>query len=140
MLQGKMACLDAINKQRQAQPDRQISFTDPDSRSMATRGRKSSVVGCNVLAAVDTKNYRIVVQEVTTSGPDRLHLATMSKLTKGVLGVEELEAVADRCCFNSEQILDCSQASLKATLLKLQTFRSKSNGQLVKADFNHVRS
>ncbi|MEM9355211.1 MAG: hypothetical protein AAGB04_03275 [Pseudomonadota bacterium] len=40
-------------------PDQQISFTDP--RSMATRGRKSSVVGYKVQVAVDTKDYWIVV-------------------------------------------------------------------------------
>ena len=42
-----------------ATPDQQISFTDPDSRSMATSGRGSGMVGYNVPAAVDTTNFGI---------------------------------------------------------------------------------
>jgi hypothetical protein len=48
---GKLA---AYEKQMLASPDGQISLTDPDSRSMATSGRGSSVVGYNVQVAVDT--------------------------------------------------------------------------------------
>ena len=44
----------AYEKQMLALPDLQISLTDPDSRSMATSGRGSGVVGYNVQAAVDT--------------------------------------------------------------------------------------
>jgi hypothetical protein len=34
-----------------AAPDQQISFTDPDSRSMATSGRGSGMVGYNAASA-----------------------------------------------------------------------------------------
>jgi hypothetical protein len=37
-----------------AEPDQQISLTDPDSRSTATSGRGLGVVGYNVQVAVDT--------------------------------------------------------------------------------------
>ena len=42
-----MAKLEALEKQVLATPDQQISLTDPDSRSMATSGRGSGVVGYN---------------------------------------------------------------------------------------------
>jgi transposase len=45
--------LQVLEAQRLAAPDQQISLTDPDSRSMATSGRGSGVVGYNVQAAVD---------------------------------------------------------------------------------------
>jgi transposase len=53
-----------------ASPDQQISLTDPDSRSMATSGRGSGVVGYNVQVAVDTGHHLIVAHEVTNSGSD----------------------------------------------------------------------
>jgi hypothetical protein len=54
-----------------ASPDQQISLTDPDSRSMATSGRGSGVVGYNVQVAVDTEHHLIVTHEVTNTGTDR---------------------------------------------------------------------
>ena len=83
-----------------ASPDGQISLTDPDSRSMATSGRGSGVVGYNVQVAVDTTHHLIVTHEVTNSGSDRSRLAGMAKKAKEILGVEELEAVADRGYYN----------------------------------------
>jgi hypothetical protein len=50
-----------------ASPDQQISLTDPDSRSMATSGRGSGVVGYNVQVAVDTEHHLIVTHEVTNT-------------------------------------------------------------------------
>ena len=58
--------------------DQQISLTDPDSRSMATSGRGSGVVGYNVQVAVDTKHHLIVTHEVTNDGSDRAQLANVA--------------------------------------------------------------
>ena len=58
-----------------ASPDQQVSLTDPDSRSMATSGRGSGVVGYNVQVAVDTEHHLIVTHEVTNTGSDRAQLA-----------------------------------------------------------------
>ena len=74
-----MKRLAAIEKQMLASPDQQISLTDPDSRSMATSGRGSGVVGYNVQVAVDTENHLIVTHEVTNMGSDRSQLANVAK-------------------------------------------------------------
>src|SRR5213593_4545430 len=70
-LASEMERLKAIEKAMLASPDQQISLTDPDSRSMATSGRGSGVVGYNVQVAVDTEHHLIVTHEVTNSGSDR---------------------------------------------------------------------
>ena len=70
-LEEEMAKLAAIEKQMLASPDQQVSLTDPDSRSMATSGRGSGVVGYNVQVAVDTEHHLIVTHEVTNIGTDR---------------------------------------------------------------------
>ena len=72
----------------------QISLTDPDARSMKSRG--AGVVGYNVQTAVDTKHHMIVAHEVTNQGSDRRQLANMAKQAKTVLAAEALTAVADR--------------------------------------------
>src|SRR5256886_1483645 len=67
-LATEMQRLKAIDKEMLASPDQQISLTDPDSRSMATSGRGSGVVGYNVQVAVDTEHHLIVTHEVTNTG------------------------------------------------------------------------
>ena len=55
-LKEQMQRLEVLKVQMLATADQQISLTDPDSRSMATSGRGSGVVGYNVQVAVDTAN------------------------------------------------------------------------------------
>src|SRR6266700_982299 len=86
-LKEEMLRLQALKTRMLATPDQQISLTDPDSRSMATSGRGSGVVGYNVQVAVDTEHHLIVTHEVTNSGSDRAQLANMAKETKATLGV-----------------------------------------------------
>src|SRR3954463_8173064 len=91
-LASEMDRLKAIERAMLASPDQQISLTDPDSRSMATSGRGSGVVGYNVQVAVDTEHHLIVSHEVTNTGSDRAQLANMAKQAKAVLETETLEA------------------------------------------------
>jgi hypothetical protein len=59
-----------------ASPDQQISLTDPDSRSMATSGRGSGVVGYNVQVAVSTEDCRTTNwQRAEPAGQKRRYLA-----------------------------------------------------------------
>ncbi len=109
-LEQEMQRLAELEAQMLASPDQQISLTDPDSRSMATSGRSSGVVGYNVQVAVDTENHLIVTHEVTNVGSDRSQLATVAKDAKTALHTEKLGAVADRGYFNGEEILACEQA------------------------------
>ncbi|UQR68153.1 IS1182 family transposase [Bradyrhizobium sp. C-145] len=137
-LKGEMGKLAAYEKQMLASPDQQISLTDPDSRSMATSGRGSGVVGYNVQVAVDTDNHLIIAHEVTNSGSDRAQLANMARQAKAVLKAETLEAVADRGYFSSPEILACHEAGITVTLPKPMTSGAKSDGRFGKQDFVYL--
>ena len=137
-LNEEMDRLRALDVERRASPDQQISLTDPDARSMATSGRGSGVVGYNVQAAVDRGHHLIVTHEVINEGNDRAQLSPMAKQTKAVLEVEELNVVADRGYFDSDEILTCDRAGITVTLPKPQTSGSKAKGRFVKADFRYL--
>ena len=137
-LESEMQRLKAIEAKMRALPDQQISLTDPDSRSMATSGRGSGVVGYNVQVAVDTEHHLIVMHEVTNVGTDRSQLAHVAKETKAALECESLDVVADRGYFNSAEILACEEAGITVTLPKPMTSGSKSEGRFGKQDFRYV--
>ena len=137
-LEGEMQRLAAMEKLMLASPDQQISLTDPDSRSMATSGRGSGMVGYNVQVAVDTKHHLIVTHEVTNDGSDRAQLAKIACQAKEVLGVDKLEAVADRGYFNSDEILTCDKAGITVTLPKPMTSNAKAEGRFGKEDFRYL--
>jgi transposase len=137
-LASELERLKAIEKAMLASPDQQVSLTDPDARSMATSGRGSGVVGYNVQVAVDTDHHLIVTHEVTNTGSDRSQLANVALQAKAVLGVDHLDAVADRGYFNSPEILACDQAGITVTLPKPMTSTAKSDGRFGKQDFVYL--
>src|SRR5215468_4490412 len=90
----------------------QISLTDPDSRSMPVA---MGVDVCyNVEVVVDSKHKLIVTHEVTTAVTDKDQLAPMAKQAKIVLGVEEVDALADKGFYNGEQVKQCDAAAIHA--------------------------
>jgi transposase len=137
-LKSEMAKLEGIERQVEASPDKQISLTDPDSRSMATSGRGSGVVGYNVQTAVDTEHHLIVAHEVTNVGSDRSQLTSTATAAQEALGVDKLEAVADRGYFNGEEIKACDDAGITVTLPKPMTSGAKSAGRFGKQDFVYL--
>jgi hypothetical protein len=137
-LKEQMRRLELLKVEMLATPDQQISLTDPDARSMATSGRGSGVVGYNVQIAVETNHHLIVMHEVTNDGTDRSQLFHVANETKTALGVEKLDAVADRGYFNSEEILACEEADITVTLPKPMTSNAKAEGRFGKQDFRYV--
>lgn len=134
-LQGEARRLLKLEAQMLAAPDRQVSTTDPDARSMTTSGRGSGVVGYNVQVAVETEHRLTIAHEVTNVGSDPSQLAAIALQAKAVLQTDRLNAVADRGYFNGEQILACEQAEIAVTLPKPMPSGAKAAGRFGKQDF-----
>ena len=134
-LRDQMRKFKALQVAVDAAPDKQISLTDPDARSMATSGKGTGVVGYNVQAAVDTQHHLIVTHEVTNIGNDRSQLSTMAKEAQAATGVRELTAIADRGYFKSEEILACEAAGVTPLVPKPLTSGAKADGRFGKQDF-----
>ncbi len=137
-LKEEMVRLAELEQEMLSRREQQISQTDPDSRSMATSGRGSGMVGYNVQTVVDTENHLIVTHEVTNVGTDKSLLSHMAKRTKAALETDVLEVVADRGYYKSDEILDCHEAGITVTLPKPQTSNNKAKGLFVKPDFVYL--
>ena len=134
-LKDQMRMLKAMEAQVLAAPDEQVSLTDPDARAMSTSGKGSATVGYNVQTAVDAKHHLIVAHEVTNVGNDRAQLAKMGGQAKAAMGVETLEALADRGYFSGEEILACETIGVSPCLPKPLTSGAKAEGRFGKQDF-----
>jgi len=132
-LKQQMERLKVIETQMNASPDKQVSLTDPDARSM--KNREGGIVGYNAQMAVDAEHHLIVAHEVTNDGLDRHQLSNMAGKTKEALGASELTVVADRGYFKSEEILECAQSGIMPLVPKSMTSNSLAAGRFDKQDF-----
>jgi transposase len=136
-LKLQMASLKEIEAKLIETGETQISLTDPDARSMITRG--SGIVGYNVQTAVDAKHHLIVEHEVTNIGNDRDQLSGMAKKAREAIGTTELTALADRGYFSGKEILACHEAGIATLVPPTKTSTAKADGRFDKADFIYDR-
>lgn len=126
-LKVQMKELQAIEIRLNDSPDKQVSLTDPDARSMMTRG--TGIVGYNVQTAVDVQHHLIVAHEVTNVGSDRDQLSSMAKQAREAMASDSLSVVADRGYFKGEEILACHDADITAYVPKPMTSGAKADGR-----------
>ena len=134
-LRRQMQSLKAMQEQVQQTPDKQISLTDPDARSMATSGRGTGIVGYNVQIAVDAEHHLIVAHEVTNVGNDRTQLAAMGGKAREATGCEEITVLADRGYYNGEEVLACEGTGVVPYVPKTQTSGNTKRGLFTGQDF-----
>jgi transposase len=134
-LRRQMQALKAMEQQVQAAPDRQVSLSDPDARSMATSGRGTGMVGYNVQTAVDAEHHLIVAHEVTNLGHDRTQLEPMAVKAQAATGCEQITALADRGYFNGDQVLACEGTGVLPCIPKTDTSSAAQRGFFTRRDF-----
>jgi len=135
-MEAKMEGLKAREIEVQAHPDKQVSTTDEDARSMMKPGG-GSVVGYNVQTAVDEKHHLIAAHEVTNATTDKQQLEKMAKQAKQVLQAKTLRVVADAGYYEGHSIAECYAADITALVPKTDTSPAKSKGRYSKADFRY---
>ena len=116
-------------------PDKQLSLTDPDARSMRSRG--TGIAGYNVQTAVTVDYHLIVAHEVTTQNTDRSQLFSMANQARESMGVAGLNALADRGYYKGLEIKACEDAGIRTYLPKTNTSGNRAKGLYVKDDFRY---
>ena len=135
-LKEELARLKALEVEMVKAPDQQISETDPDARSMKTRGE--GVVGYNVQTAVDVNSHMIISHDVTNVGNDRNLLAEVATEAKQVLGVDSLTAIADRGYYKGEEIKECEDKNIILFIPKSDTSGNRAKDLFTKDKFIYI--
>lgn len=137
-LRQQVRQLAQFRKRLENQPDRQLSMTDSDARSVATSGRGPDIVGYNVQVAVDTKHHLIVEHEVTNVGNDHGQPSRMAVSAKDAMGRSKLKVVANRGYFSGPERRACDLNDISAYVPKPLPSASRKKGLFTKADFVYV--
>jgi transposase/macrodomain Ter protein organizer (MatP/YcbG family) len=139
-LQEKLAVLEerrarytALQQQLAASGETALSLTDPDSRSMVSRGRIE--VCYNVQTAVDAKHKLIVAEDVTNAAADRDQLSPMASAAQEVLGRATPVVVADRGYYHGAEIKACLDAGMTPLVPRPLTSANEALGLFTKDDF-----
>jgi len=138
LLKEQMEKLKVIEEQRQQAPDQQISFTDPDARSMTSGTKGKALVGYNVQSAVDCENHLIVSHKVTNKGTDRDQLSDAASQAQQAMAKKDMTVLADRGYYKGTEILAVTELGMKPLVPKPLTSGSKKLGRFGKQDFQYI--
>ena len=116
-LRKQMRRMDEMKERLKAEPDEQLSLSDPDARSMMSQAKGTGLVGYNVQTAVDARHHLIVDNEVTNVGSDRAQLSKMALAAREAMGKQKLQAYADRGYLSGLEIKACDEAGIKVFVL-----------------------
>src|SRR6478672_2879042 len=90
---------------------------------------------CRTFVALCRELGLLSVANVAT---DRHQLSNMAEQARAEMGVQTLDAVADRGYYTGEEIRACEEAGITVTLPKPQTSGAKAAGRFGKQDFVYV--
>jgi len=116
-----------------ASGESQVSLTDPDARGMATHPKVG--VGYNAQVAVDAKHKLIVEQHVTNAGSDLGLLAQTAGAARELLGVDRIDAVADKGYYKGEDIAACEEVGVVPYVARPQRGAAVAAGRFAKEEF-----
>ena len=138
-LEEEMGRLKKLEVRMLESPDQQLSLTDPDARSMKSRG--NGIVGYNVQAAVDVDRHLIVAHEVTNTGVDRRQLSSMAIQARTVVAPDPkdpLTVIADQGYYRGEELLACEEANIIAYVAKADTSGKRGKGEFNRNQFRYI--
>ncbi len=101
--------------------EKQISMSDPDSRSLPIKDRITDIC-YNVQAVADSK-HSLIVEIETINTSDQGQLCPMSTAAIKALGVEEITAIADKGYHSGKDLQDCK----KENIITVVAYTQKEN-------------
>jgi transposase len=136
-MKRRRAEVEKMDKELEESGESQISLTDPDSRMMPVSGGRRTDVSYNLQLSVDAKHKLILDHEVTNAVTDRHLLSCMAIRAKDLLGVDQLEVLADMGYYHGKEVKNCLQDGILPLIPKPHTSASRKRGLFSKEDFRY---
>lgn len=133
-LEDKIKNYENIEKTLDEKGVSEINLTDPDARTMNFNNYGKDLA-YNVQTVVDSKNKLIVTFNVTNQVNDLGEIYNMSKKAMDKLGVETIEALADKGYFNIDELEKCKQSGITTYVARQKENNSTGNQDYVLSKF-----
>ena len=138
-LKQRKAKYEDLSKQLTESGEKQVSLTDPDSRSMVTHFGTTDVC-YNVQTVVDAKHKLIVEHEVTNNPTDHAQLSVMALKAKETLQIEKMNVLADMGYFDGAEVKKCVESGITTFIPKPSTSSGTKRGLYTKDDFAYDKT
>jgi len=132
-LKKRKAKYQAMQKEMKEKKIDEISTTDPDARLMKVNNNGVDVC-YNVQTAIDQKNKLVVDYDVINNAADQGNLYEMAEKAKETLGVEEINALADKGYYSTSDLKKCEGNEIETYVAK-----PKNTGSVANPDFHQDR-
>lgn len=116
---------EACQKELEDTGVNEISTTDPDARLMSNNNNTVDV-SYNVQTTVDSEHKLVLDFKVTQNSTDLGELDNMALRAKKILGVDELEALADKGYYIADDLIKCVKHGITPYVTK--QVRSNATG------------
>lgn len=132
---SRRATLEGHGKALEESGEAQLSLTDPDARALAPAKRVR--VGYTVRTALDDKHKLNAEQQTHSKVTDLGLLAETATAARENLGVDAIEAVADRGYFKIEDIEGCEANGVAPFVPKPDRSPARRRGHFPKSAFRY---
>jgi hypothetical protein len=117
-------------KQIEANDGKEISTVDPDAHIMHQGGDGRSLDACyNVQTVVDSKHKLIVDFDVSACPDEKGGLSKLTESAKGIMGVERINALADKGFYDGGEIEQCEKNNTACYIPKPKHSRAHAPDQ-----------
>jgi len=116
----------------------QVSFSEPNTRSVETTAWMLRIADYNDPTAVEADNHPIVAHEVTMLGFDYNALSMMTMAANGVMKTDQLTVIADKGYYKGEEIVASEATGISVIVPKPLTSNAAARGQFDKTDFAYA--
>jgi hypothetical protein len=129
--------LSRLDQRMEKMGEKQVSLTDPDSRSMPVGKGHGTEVAYNVQVSVDSKQKLILDHEVANDVTDQGQLSGMAIRAKKILGVKKLDLVADMGYYDGQEVAAYLDKGIQPWISKPNTSINLKKSLFTKEDFRY---
>lgn len=137
-LNKKKENLDNRLKQIEANGGKEISTVDPDAHFMHQGGDGRNLDACyNVQTVVDSKNKLIIEFDVSTCPDDKGALPQMTQAAKEIMGVSEINVVADKGYYDGSDIAECEKKGTACYIPAVENYIHAPDRKFNRSNFRY---